>query len=203
VAGAPRRTPGGTAEIIEIDDPSATAGVVALGNKGFMLRRMRSLGFPVPDGFVLTTAFVRERLMPCTSITASNLGHPMPMLVRNGGGREGGCPVAWGIAEDVGLKLGRGGGEGSTSRTYGSGRPTRRQRSLQAYNSHQRQALRMKVRDLLKLIESDDWYQVAQKGSHRQFKHPSKPGRVTVAGHPSQEMDKGTLNNILKQADLK
>jgi predicted RNA binding protein YcfA (HicA-like mRNA interferase family) len=61
----------------------------------------------------------------------------------------------------------------------------------------------MKVRDLLKLIESDDWYQVAQKGSHRQFKHPSKPGRVTVAGHPSQEMDKGTLNNILKQADLK
>jgi len=61
VAGAPRRTPGGTAEIIEIDDPSATAGVVALGNKGFMLRRMRSLGFPVPDGFVLTTAFVRER----------------------------------------------------------------------------------------------------------------------------------------------
>ena len=61
----------------------------------------------------------------------------------------------------------------------------------------------MKVRDLLKLIESDGWYQVAQKGSHRQFKHPSKPGRVTVAGHPSQEMDKGTLNNILKQADLK
>ena len=61
----------------------------------------------------------------------------------------------------------------------------------------------MKVRDLLKLIESDDWYQVAQKGSHRQFKHPSKPGRVTVAGHPSQEMDKGTFSNILKQAGLK
>lgn len=61
----------------------------------------------------------------------------------------------------------------------------------------------MKVRDLLKLIESDGWYQVAQKGSHRQYKHPSKPGRVTVAGHPSQEMDRGTLNNILKQADLK
>ncbi len=61
----------------------------------------------------------------------------------------------------------------------------------------------MKVRDLLKLIEEDGWYQVAQKGSHRQFKHPRKPGRVTVAGHPTQEMDKGTLNNILKQADLK
>jgi predicted RNA binding protein YcfA (HicA-like mRNA interferase family) len=61
----------------------------------------------------------------------------------------------------------------------------------------------MKVRDVLKLIESDGWYQVTQRGSHRQFKHPLKPGRVTVAGHPSQEMDKGTLNNILKQADLK
>ena len=61
----------------------------------------------------------------------------------------------------------------------------------------------MKVRDVLKLIEDDGWFQVAQKGSHRQFKHPSKPGRVAVAGHPSQEMDKGTLGNILKQAGLK
>jgi predicted RNA binding protein YcfA (HicA-like mRNA interferase family) len=61
----------------------------------------------------------------------------------------------------------------------------------------------MKVRDVLRLIESDGWYQVTQKGSHRQFKHPVKLGRVTVAGHPSQEMDKGTLNNILKQAGLK
>ena len=61
----------------------------------------------------------------------------------------------------------------------------------------------MKVRDILKLIESDGWYQVAQKGSHRQLKHPEKPGRVTVAGHPSQEMDQGTLNSILKQAGLK
>lgn len=61
----------------------------------------------------------------------------------------------------------------------------------------------MKVRDVLKMIENDGWYQVTQKGSHRQFKHPVKPGRVTVAGHPSQEMDRGTLNNILKQAELK
>ena len=61
----------------------------------------------------------------------------------------------------------------------------------------------MKVRDVLKLIENDGWYQVTQKGSHRQFKHPVKPGGVTVAGHPSQEMDRGTLNNILKQAELK
>jgi predicted RNA binding protein YcfA (HicA-like mRNA interferase family) len=59
----------------------------------------------------------------------------------------------------------------------------------------------MKVRDVLKLIEDDGWYLVTQKGSHRQFKHPAK--RVTVAGHPSQEMDKGTFGNILKQAGLK
>ena len=63
--------------------------------------------------------------------------------------------------------------------------------------------LAMKVRDVLKLIEDDGWHQVTQKGSHRQFKHPVKTGRVTVAGHPSQDMDKGTFNNILKQADLK
>jgi predicted RNA binding protein YcfA (HicA-like mRNA interferase family) len=56
---------------------------------------------------------------------------------------------------------------------------------------------------VLKLIEEDGWYQVAQQGSHRQFKHPLKVGRVTVAGHPSQEMDKGTFGNILKQAALK
>ena len=61
----------------------------------------------------------------------------------------------------------------------------------------------MKVRDVLERIEDDGWYQVAQKGSHRQFKHPTKPGRVTVAGHPSQDMDKGTVNSIFKQAGLK
>jgi predicted RNA binding protein YcfA (HicA-like mRNA interferase family) len=61
----------------------------------------------------------------------------------------------------------------------------------------------MKVRDVIKLIEDDGWYQVAQKGSHRQFKHPVKLGRVTVAGHPSEELAKGTFNNILKQAELK
>jgi predicted RNA binding protein YcfA (HicA-like mRNA interferase family) len=61
----------------------------------------------------------------------------------------------------------------------------------------------MKVRDVIRLIEDDGWYQVAQKGSHRQFKHPVKLGRVTVAGHPSEEMAKGTFNNILKQAELK
>ena len=61
----------------------------------------------------------------------------------------------------------------------------------------------MKVGDVLRMIQEDDWYQVTQKGSHRQFKYPVKLGRVTVAGHPSQEMDRGTFSNILKQAELK
>ena len=61
----------------------------------------------------------------------------------------------------------------------------------------------MKVRELVKLLEINGWRQDRSKGSHRQFKHPVKLGRVTVAGHPSQEMDKGTLNSILKQAGLK
>lgn len=44
---------------------------------------------------------------------------------------------------------------------------------------------------------------VATKGSHRQFKHPSKPGRVTVAGKPSDDLAPGTMNSIMKQAGLK
>ena len=61
----------------------------------------------------------------------------------------------------------------------------------------------MKVRDVIKLIEADGWYLVVTKGSNRQYKHPKKVGRVTIAGHPSDEMAPGTLNSILKQAQLK
>ena len=61
----------------------------------------------------------------------------------------------------------------------------------------------MKVRDVIKMIEADGWYLVATKGSHRQYKHPTKPGRVTIAGHPSHDLARGTLNSILKQAQLK
>jgi predicted RNA binding protein YcfA (HicA-like mRNA interferase family) len=61
----------------------------------------------------------------------------------------------------------------------------------------------MKVRDIIKLIEADGWYIVVTKGSHRQYKHPKKPGRVTIAGHPSDEMATGTMNSVLKQAQLK
>ena len=60
----------------------------------------------------------------------------------------------------------------------------------------------MKVRDITKMIEPDGWYLVATKGSHRQYKHPTKPGRVTIAGHPSHDLAPGTLNSVLKQAKL-
>ena len=61
----------------------------------------------------------------------------------------------------------------------------------------------MKIRDIIKKIESDGWYQVTIKGSHRQYKHPAKQGRVTIAGHPNHDLAPGTLNSVLKQAQLK
>jgi predicted RNA binding protein YcfA (HicA-like mRNA interferase family) len=60
-----------------------------------------------------------------------------------------------------------------------------------------------KVREVIKLVEKDGWYLVATKGSHRQFKHPSKAGRVTIAGHPGDDIATGTFSSILKQAGLK
>ena len=61
----------------------------------------------------------------------------------------------------------------------------------------------MKVSEILRLIHDDGWFLVATRGSHMQFKHPSKPGRVTVAGKPSDDLAPGTLNSILKQSGLK
>jgi predicted RNA binding protein YcfA (HicA-like mRNA interferase family) len=61
----------------------------------------------------------------------------------------------------------------------------------------------MKVREAIKLIERDGWYLARMRGSHRHFKHPKKLGIVTVAGHPSVDMPRGTLNSVLKQAGLK
>jgi predicted RNA binding protein YcfA (HicA-like mRNA interferase family) len=61
----------------------------------------------------------------------------------------------------------------------------------------------VKVRDVLKMLDMDGWHLVATRGSHRQFKHETKPGRVTVAGKPSDDLAPGTLNSILKQAGLK
>ncbi|MGB0135385.1 type II toxin-antitoxin system HicA family toxin [Dokdonella sp.] len=61
----------------------------------------------------------------------------------------------------------------------------------------------MNVSDLLRLLKDDGWFLAATRGSHRQFKHPAKPGRVTVPGKPSDDLATGTLNSILKQAGLK
>jgi predicted RNA binding protein YcfA (HicA-like mRNA interferase family) len=61
----------------------------------------------------------------------------------------------------------------------------------------------MKVREAIRLIEDDGWFLVATRGSHRQYKHATRPGRVTVAGKPSDDLAPGTLNSILKQAGLK
>lgn len=61
----------------------------------------------------------------------------------------------------------------------------------------------MKVSELLGILEQDGWFLVRQRGSHRQYHHPTKSGTVTVAGKPSLDVPRGTLNNILKQAGLK
>ena len=62
----------------------------------------------------------------------------------------------------------------------------------------------MKARDIVKMIEKDGWYLVRQKGSHRQYKHGTKQGLVTIAAHKmSDEIAPGTLNSIYKQAQLK
>ncbi len=61
----------------------------------------------------------------------------------------------------------------------------------------------MTVRKLIKLIEDDGWYHIKTKGSHRQFKHPTRKGKVTVSGKMGTNVPKGTLNSILKQSGLK
>jgi predicted RNA binding protein YcfA (HicA-like mRNA interferase family) len=61
----------------------------------------------------------------------------------------------------------------------------------------------VKVREVIELLEADGWFLVGTRGSHRQYKHPRKLGRVTVAGKMSDDLAPGTLNSIMKQAGLK
>jgi len=63
--------------------------------------------------------------------------------------------------------------------------------------------MKLKVGDLLRLLAEDGWYLDRTRGSHQQLKHHSKPGLVTVAGRPSDQVAPGTVNGILKQAGLK
>jgi len=61
----------------------------------------------------------------------------------------------------------------------------------------------MKVSEILRIIQDDGWFLVATRGSHRQYRHPTKTGRVTVPGKPSDDLAPGTLNSILKQSGLR
>lgn len=59
---------------------------------------------------------------------------------------------------------------------------------------------RYKVREIIKMLKEDGWYLDRQRGSHRQFRHTSKQGTVTVPGHENETMKQSTLNSIFKQA---
>lgn len=60
----------------------------------------------------------------------------------------------------------------------------------------------MKIREVINLIEKDGWYLVRTRGSHRQYKHPFKKELVTISGHVTDDIAKGTLNSVLKQAGI-
>ena len=60
----------------------------------------------------------------------------------------------------------------------------------------------VRVSEAIRTIEADGWFLVAQRGSHRQYKHATKPGRVTIPGKPNDELHPGTWRSILKQAGL-
>jgi predicted RNA binding protein YcfA (HicA-like mRNA interferase family) len=60
----------------------------------------------------------------------------------------------------------------------------------------------MNSKEIIKLLESDDWIKCHQKGSHCQYKHPTKKGKVTVP-HPKKDLPMKTVQSILKQAGLK
>jgi predicted RNA binding protein YcfA (HicA-like mRNA interferase family) len=70
------------------------------------------------------------------------------------------------------------------------------------YNLARSGSVAVKVREIIQHLEADGRVHVRTKGSHRQYKHPKKPGTVTVAGKPGLEIPKGTLSSILKQAGL-
>ncbi len=61
----------------------------------------------------------------------------------------------------------------------------------------------VKVREAIRIVRRDGWRYVRTKGSHRQYKHPTKPGKVTIPGHPSEDLSPKLWESILKQAGLK
>jgi len=81
-------------------------------------------------------------------------------------------------------------------------RDARRIKALTLHGSDRDTRGRVKVGELIRLLTEDGWRLARTRGSHRQYKHPSKSGTVTVAGKPSLDVPPGTLNAILKQAGL-
>jgi predicted RNA binding protein YcfA (HicA-like mRNA interferase family) len=65
-----------------------------------------------------------------------------------------------------------------------------------------RQSKEVKVRDVIRLIEDDGWILSRTRGSHRQYKHPTKPGLVTMPGKPAKDLPIGLQRSILRQAGL-
>ncbi len=61
----------------------------------------------------------------------------------------------------------------------------------------------MKVREVIQMVERDGWYFIGQRGSHRQYRHSVKPGRVTIPGNLGDDVKPGTFNSIKRQAGLK
>lgn len=60
----------------------------------------------------------------------------------------------------------------------------------------------MKVKEVIKIIEKDGWYLIRTRGSHRQYKHAVKKGKVTIPGKPNDEVALGTLKSIFKQSKI-
>ena len=65
------------------------------------------------------------------------------------------------------------------------------------------QAMGLKVKRMMEMVEANGWVMVAQRGSHRQYKHPTKPGRVTIPGKPNDDLHPKTARSILLQARLR
>jgi predicted RNA binding protein YcfA (HicA-like mRNA interferase family) len=60
----------------------------------------------------------------------------------------------------------------------------------------------MKVRDVIRMLEQDGWILIRTRGSHHHYRHATKPGTVTVPGHPADDLHPKTLLSILKQSGL-
>ena len=61
----------------------------------------------------------------------------------------------------------------------------------------------VKVREAIRVVEADGWYCIGSTGSHRHYKHPAKPGKVTILGKPNDTLAPATWSSIQRQAGLR